>query len=170
MKANKRGGARKGAGRPTGLSPGRWVQLGYAIENEIIRKMDAMHQAAVIAEVKALEPELPLNWQKLWRSKRELTNDVELIISDNQEDMKMIVHELSASNIKSTPSGLYAFAPKKAPVGITEPIIKGVARKLSHQWKVPISFRTAQRCWRDHQSHMARLRKGGEDDYIPKPD
>jgi hypothetical protein len=176
MQKKPRGGRRPGAGRPSNLTETQWVLLGDAIEWRLVREAEAVHQKAVIAEVAALEPSLPDRWQKLWK-KRELTDDVELNIFDNQEDMKMIVHELSVFNNKSTqmanserPLGLYAFAPKKAPAGIIGPIIRSVAAELSSQWNVRISLRTAETCWAWHQKSMSHLRKGGKDDYIPKPD
>jgi hypothetical protein len=160
MPASKRGGARKGAGRRLTLNAAQWVVLGDAIEGALVKKIDEWHREAVIAQ---MDDKLRLEigrWDATPRLNRPKVSPKTIA-----KHAEKVSDEIGASGLQR-----YHPAPTTLPPGIVDPIIRSVTRELSRRWKVPIAFRTAERCWREHQKHMARLRKDGEDDYIPKPD
>ena len=156
MSASKRGGARKGSGRPPALTDSQWVQLGDAIERRLVRKLNAMHRAEVMA---ALGDNLRSLFCRWW-----------VTLPADRSEVKAKTIDLHSNEIQVEIDDRRHYpAPTTLPAGIKGPVIGSVARALARRWKVGISVRTAERCWAWHQKVMPRLRKGGEDDYVPKP-
>jgi hypothetical protein len=156
MPKNKRGGARKGAGRKQVLTDVQRMRLGVAIQRRLCRKSYAIFRQSLYADL--LEDYIPQQWAKLWAIPPADRARVAALPRDDPKGLDALLSDIRTDIEKGVLQGRrYFHAPRMAANGIRAPIICSVAKAASRRWRIEVTDRMAEKCLKEFRRIIARV-------------